>query len=98
MITHAVLIGADLGPGARGAEDFEMSDAGHSRPMRYAPVSQHVSNGLKADVPGKWRNGKTATRPHGSSTGLLIWRGWFHIGAYAALHSLCGAVQLDILR
>jgi hypothetical protein len=33
MITHAVLIGVDLGPGARGAEDFEMSDAGQKRPV-----------------------------------------------------------------
>jgi len=34
---------------------------GHSLPMRSGPVSQHVGNGLKADVPGKWRNGKTVT-------------------------------------
>jgi len=25
------------------------------------PVSRHVGNGLKADVPGKWRNDKTVT-------------------------------------
>jgi hypothetical protein len=38
-----------------------MSLVGQSLPMRYAPVSHHVGNGLKADVPGKGRNGKTAT-------------------------------------
>jgi len=29
--------------------------------MHSAPVSRHVGNGLKADVTGKWRNGKTVT-------------------------------------
>jgi len=28
--------------------------------MHSAPSSRHVGNGLKADVPGEWRNGKTA--------------------------------------
>jgi hypothetical protein len=34
---------------------------GQSLPMRSAPVSRYVGNGLKADVPGKWRNGKMVT-------------------------------------
>jgi hypothetical protein len=38
-----------------------MSQLGHSLPMRSAPVSHHVGNGLKADVTGKWRNAKTVT-------------------------------------
>jgi hypothetical protein len=45
----------------RGAGTFSHS-LGHSLPVQSAPVSHHVGNGLKADVPGKWWNGKILAR------------------------------------
>ena len=44
-----------------------MSLSGHSLPVRSAPISHHVGNGLKAGVVGKGRNGKTVTISRASS-------------------------------